>query len=79
MDEYSTLGSGIVSLSPADRVLKVSPKKGPGERKGRKKQETKKGGDRTSLKDISMKGIKKSSEVPEGEEESKGLGVDIII
>jgi len=79
MDEYSSLGSGIVNLPPADRVLKVSPKKGSGERKGRKKQEAKKSDDRLSVKDLSVKGIKKSPEALDNEEEGKGLGVDIII
>ncbi len=77
MDEYSSFGSSLVILPPADRVLKVSPKRGPGDRKGRKRKEAK----RITDHDAKGQSIASSTGRSELEEEgeAKGSGIDIVI
>jgi len=77
MDEYSSLGPSLVILPPADRVLKVSPKRGPGDQKGKKKKQRKKTEDGV-LKGTSVKDHSRPSEIEEASE-GKGKEIDIII
>lgn len=78
MDEYSGFGSGLVILRPAGQVLNVSPKGGPGDRKGKKKRHANK-----KIED-DAKGLSlvKHKTLPGDDKEvkhGKGTGIDIVI
>ena len=77
MDEYSSLGPGVVILPPADRVLKVSPKRGPGDQRGKKKRVK----HRHDTRDAKQESIQDRGVAPEadGPDQGKGVEVDIVI
>ena len=77
MDEYSSLGSSLIILPPTDRVLKVSPKRGPGDRKGKKKKEYKKDSEDSSRGQKVANSTHRSRN--DDGAEAKGVEVDIVI
>ncbi len=77
MDEYSSLGSNLIILPPADRVLKVSPKRGPGDRKAKKKKEEKKDLEHPPRGQKMPQNTHSSADDDSGD--AKGMEVDIVI
>ncbi|RLB42908.1 MAG: hypothetical protein DRH12_04425 [Deltaproteobacteria bacterium] len=78
MAEYSDIGSRLVVLPPANRVLRVSPKRGPGDEKRRNRKELRKKGD-GSLGEGVRAEAGGTAEEAKGEAKEKGSEVDIVI
>jgi len=75
MDEYSSLGPGVVILPPADRVLKVSPKRGPGDQRGKRRKIQKRQQPHTAKQEAKDE----SGGPPEADNNDQGKGAEINI